>query len=286
MKTGKDLDNQALLRFEKAAEDLGARFERFYPKDVHRIPEYDAVLIRADTHAMNMTYTVARLAESEGIPVLDEPDSIATCGNKIHMGRLMERHAVPTPPTRYLLKADAQSIEPERLFEELGSPLVLKAPTSAFSAYVEKVNTPEEFKKESKRFLRLTDGLVVQAFMPTTYDWRVGVLDGRILYVARYHMPKGAWRVYDREEGTGQKKWGRVEAVPLGEAPKELLKVAKQGTAAIGNSLYGCDIKQSGDSFYVIEVNDNPTIYPGYEDSRAPHLYEDIVRHLLEGGIG
>lgn len=295
MKKGKDPEHQALLKFEEAAGEHGAKFERFYPKDVHKVPSYDAVLIRADTGGRNMTYAVARMAEAEGIPVLDEADSIAICCNKIHMGRTIQDAGVPVPPTRYLLKSDAKAIDPQDLFDELGLPLVLKAPTSAFSAFVEKVDTPEEYKRVATRFLRLTHGLVVQKFTPTQYDWRVVLVGGRVISVNRYWMPSGAWKVRDivektetTAEGTEEtkrvKEWGKVEGVPISQAPKKLLTVAKQGAAAIGTSLYGCDVKQvDDDTFLVIEVNDNPTIMGGYEDQASPRIYDDIVRHLLEG---
>lgn len=293
------LTDRAVSRFEAAANSLGASFERFYPSEVLAARAYDAVLIRADTDPRNLTYAVARLAEDAGRPVLDPADCIAICCNKIHMGRLLEQAGVPTPPTRYLLKDDVRRLDPAGLFEELGEVLVLKAPLSAFSAFVEKVDSVAAFERESKRFLRRVDGLVVQAFTPTTFDWRVGLVGDRVIYVARYHMPSGAWRVFDvaRSSETdgpngeagqdgpatkGARAWGKVEGVPVGHAPRGLLKVAKQAARAIGPGLFGVDIKETPDGFLVIEVNDNPTIYEGYEDQCAPGLYEDIVSYLLE----
>ena len=289
MKNVKDAESQALMKFEEAAKHHGARFERFYPHNYEKLHQMAAVLIRADTDPRNMTYAVARLAEYAGIPVLDQADSIAICCNKIHMGRLLQKAQVPTPPTRYLLKADARAIDPKELFEQLGEPLVLKAPTSSFSAFVEKVANPDEYRRVSKRFLRLTDGLVVQKFTPTAFDWRVVLVGGRPISVSRYWMPEGAWRVRDtvtNGEGELKRAWGKVEGVPVATAPKELLKVAKMGAAAIGTGLYGVDVKQVDEkTFYVIEVNDNPTILAGYEDQAAPRIYEDIVRALLEGTV-
>ena len=40
------------------------------------------------------------------------------------------------------------------------------------------------------------------------------------------------------------------------------------------------DIKQVGDEYVVIEVNDNPNIDAGGEDARTPEVYERIVRRL------
>jgi glutathione synthase/RimK-type ligase-like ATP-grasp enzyme len=57
------------------------------------------------------------------------------------------------------------------------------------------------------------------------------------------------------------------------------LKAAKQ----IGNGLYGVDVKQSGDKFFVIEVNDNPTIDAGEEDTiLKDELYRRIMAVFLE----
>src|SRR5690606_42091077 len=65
-----------------------------------------------------------------------------------------------------------------KLFEKYGSPLVLKEPSTSFSMRVEKVQTPAEFMKVAKRFIKLSDRIVAQQYVESRYDWRVGVLDG------------------------------------------------------------------------------------------------------------
>ena len=46
----------------------------------------------------------------------------------------------------------------------------------------------------------------------------------------------------------------------------------------IGDGLYGVDIKQSGNRFYVIEINDNPSIDAGVEDSI---LRDELYRRVM-----
>ncbi len=41
----------------------------------------------------------------------------------------------------------------------------------------------------------------------------------------------------------------------------------------MGDGLYGVDVKQRGSDFFLIEVNDNPSIEAGYEDK----LVGDVV---------
>ena len=40
-----------------------------------------------------------------------------------------------------------------------------------------------------------TDLLLAQKFMPTDFDWRVGVLDGEPLFVCQYQMAQGHWQI-------------------------------------------------------------------------------------------
>src|SRR6185436_1330944 len=49
-----------------------------------------------------------------------------------------------------------------------GTALVLKAPNSSFSAYVEKVHDENGFVKVGKRFLRRAERLVVQQYLPSS----------------------------------------------------------------------------------------------------------------------
>ena len=49
---------------------------------------------------------------------------------------------------------------------------------------------------------------------------------------------------------------------------------------AIGNGLYGVDIKNNNGDAYVIEVNDNPSLESG-EDGHYPDVYEKIVDCLF-----
>src|SRR5436190_1198733 len=70
-----------------------------------------------------------------------------------------------------------------RAADELGFPMVLKVPDSSFSRGVKKVEGPNDLDALAKEWLKETDLLLAQAFMPTSFDWRVGVLGGKALFV-------------------------------------------------------------------------------------------------------
>ena len=64
--------------------------------------------------------------------------------------------------------------------------------------------------------------------------------------------------------------------------PPEVIKLALRGSAAIGNGLYGVDIKRTPERTVLIEVNDNPSIDAGVEDAELDEdLYLAIMRELL-----
>ena len=62
-------------------------------------PKYDAVFIRATTDPLNTAYVVSKTAWELGMKVIDDPESITICGNKIHQYALFEKYNVPQIPT-------------------------------------------------------------------------------------------------------------------------------------------------------------------------------------------
>ena len=224
---------------------------------------------------------MARTAEMLGKRVLDHSDAIRVCCDKVNMYSRLMRAGVTVPETRFLEESELTAVRAARLFEELGAPLVLKAPNSSFSAYVDKVTTPDAFIRVGKRFLRRADRIVVQQYIPSEFDWRVITLAGRVLAVVRYEYAPQQWKPMDR---TPEGEWAKVVGVPRDEAPRGLLGTALAATNAVGESLYGVDLKEIDGQYFVIEVNDNPTIAAGEEDQANPEIYGEIIAHLAGDG--
>lgn len=270
----------ALMRLGQVAYRLGHRLDFLFRPDMYKIPEYDAIFIRALTDPLNSAYIASRLAQMHGLRVIDDPDSIYICCDKVNMYRRLINAGVPIPTTVFLGESDLTKQKGKELLDTLGDPIVLKAPNSSFSMYVEKVSTPEQFVSVSLRYLRRADRVVAQKFVRSQFDWRVGVLAGRPLYVCQYMIPKRRWKIMTYTEG-GRAIYGQVKGVNLFDADTRLLERALQAAAAIGKGLYGIDLKQIDGDYMVIEVNDNPTISENEEDQEAPDLYEYLIRYLV-----
>src|SRR5260370_633231 len=149
--------------------------------------------------------------------------------------------------------------------DELGLPLVVKIPDASFSRGVHKVESMAEFKRVSDELFEETDLLLTQKFLPTEFDWRVGVLAGEPLFVWQYRMARGHWQIV-KHRADGSAREGGFRTFDLGEAPAALIDIAVRAARAIGEGFYGVDIKQTEQGFIVMEVNDNPNLEHGIED--------------------
>lgn len=265
-------NSRAIQKFIKAAQSLGVDAETVGRDDYARIAEYDALFIRETTAVNHHTYRFARRAAGEGLIVIDDPESIVKCTNKVYLAELMNRHDVPTPRTLVVHDENIPAIA-----KELGFPCVLKKPDSAFSLGVVKVENQAALDEQLHRFLDDSDLVVAQEFLPTTFDWRITVMDRRPLFACKYFMADNHWQIINRD-ASGKKKFGEFETIPVELAPRKAVRLALKAADLIGDGLYGVDIKQSGDRFYVIEVNDNPSIDAGVEDSI---LRDELYRRIM-----
>ena len=158
---------------------------------------------------------------------------------------------------------------------------MLKKPDSAFSHGVIKIDDEKALQKALTQFFKTSDLVITQPYIPTEFDWRIGILDNKPLFACRYFMAEGHWQIYDWH-GSEPKEGGH-ETIPINAVPESILKVALKSTRLIGNGLYGVDIKSHGNKHYVIEINDNPNIDNGLEDEiLGDNLYEQIMNVFLQ----
>lgn len=270
-------DAKGMKKFVKAAESMGFDVELITRDDYGRLAEFDALFIRATTSVNHYTFRFAKRAVSEGLVVIDDPESIIKCGNKVYLAELLSHARIATPTTLVLHKGNWESAP-----TILGLPMVLKQPDSSFSLGVVKVRTQEEYAAEAERLFKVSDLLVAQAFMPTDYDWRVGVLDREPLYCCKYYMAKNHWQIRDKTK-QGDAALGNFETWPLAACPPDILKTAVRVANLVGDGLYGVDLKEINGKAHVIEINDNPNIDGGIEDEiLGDELYLRVMRVFLK----
>jgi glutathione synthase/RimK-type ligase-like ATP-grasp enzyme len=267
-------NKRALDLFVTAGERLGLNVDFIDKHDSKSIAEYDALFVRATTSVNHYTYRFARRAAQENLVVMDDPQSIVKCSNKVYLAELMRSHQILTPSTLFISKYDTQ-------LPPIDFPCVLKKPDGAFSHGVVKLNDQADLHKSLKQFFKTSDLVLIQPFIPTEFDWRIGVLNHKPLYASRYYMAKGHWQIYN---WTSTKEHeGEFDTVALDQVPEGVIKTALKACRLIGNGLYGVDIKSINDKHYIIEVNDNPNIDAGIEDQiLGDALYAQVMTVFLQ----
>jgi glutathione synthase/RimK-type ligase-like ATP-grasp enzyme len=273
----------ALIRLRDAAEEMGHAVYFIFPVEIAKIGKVDGLFIRSRTDPMNISFVAAKMAELRGIPVIDDPVSIQVCSDKVNMYLHLMKQGVRIPETIFVKKEEITERTAGDLLRQLGSPLILKEPSTSFSLRVEKVHDTPGFLKTGKRFIKLSDWIVAQRFIESDFDWRVGVLDGEVLYACQYIIPQETFKI--QATVNGHIVYCAVKGLPLDRVPATVLDTAVAAARAIGRGFYGVDIKDRDGVPFVIEVNDNPSLEGG-EDEHSPGLYRRIIGHLLGGEKG
>jgi glutathione synthase/RimK-type ligase-like ATP-grasp enzyme len=265
-------NEEALQRLVRAAPLVGLEAELIEADALERLPEFDGLFNRASPEVNGVTYEFMRRAESLGMPVVDETDSILRCLNKVYMYELMNRHGIAQPRTMIVQRGNLDQVAPT-----LGLPCVLKLPDSGFGLDVIRIESEDDLRREAERFFKVSELIVAQEWLPTGFDWRVGVYDRRPLFVCKYFMAPGHWKVIKVNEGE-QPVEGKTVAMSIGEAPEQVIATAVRAANLIGRGLYGVDLKQVEDRVLLIEVNCNPNIDAGNEDQvLGQALYREVL---------
>ncbi|MBN2040630.1 MAG: RimK family protein [Spirochaetes bacterium] len=271
-------NKKALNKFISIGKKLNIDVELITKKDYSRLAEYDALFIRETTALEHYTYMFSKKAESEGLIVIDDPDSILRCTNKVYLAELLNANKIPAPKSMIFIKDS----NVENLECTIPYPVVLKIPDGSFSLGVYKAGNREELVKISELLFRESDIILAQEFLYTEFDWRIGILNRTPLYASQYFMSGKHWQIYNHAVKSGA-NYGRTRTIPVEEAPEPVVTAALNAANLIGNGLYGVDLKQTDNGVVVIEVNDNPSIEAGDEDAYLKdELYRKILMHFIE----
>lgn len=270
-------DKAALKKFVSIGKQMGINAELITKKDYVRLAEYDALFIRETTAINDHTYRFAKRAEKEGMVVLDDPQSILRCTNKVFLADLLSANGVATPKTLILSK-DRQAEDMQHAITTLGYPMVIKIPDGSFSRGIVKVEDQESLTQALNELFKTSALVLAQAYTFTDYDWRVGMLNKKPIFCCQYFMTRGHWQIYKHSD-SGKVVSGGFKTLAIHEAPKNVVDVAVRAANLIGDGFYGVDVKQAGDTAMVIEVNDNPNVDSGVEDV---YLKDELYRIILQ----
>jgi glutathione synthase/RimK-type ligase-like ATP-grasp enzyme len=264
-------NDAAIQKFVRAGKNCGLSVEVIEKKEFAHLPQFDALFIRETTAIDHHTYRFAKKAEKEKMVVIDDPKSILYCTNKIFMNELFKREGVPRPKTFILSEDNGTAI-----LEQFSFPIIIKIPDGSFSRGVVKVEDPSALEQVTKEYFKRSDYILAQEFMPTEFDWRIGIFNGKPLFACKYFMSRNHWQVINHHQ-EGKISEGAHQTFDVNEVEPFIINTALKAAKLIGDGLYGVDIKVVNGRPYVVEVNDNPNIDAGVED--------DVLKDSLYGAI-
>ena len=268
-------DKDAIALFIKAAAKHGIDAKALSFDEIDNIAQFDALFIRQTTAIDHPTYRLASKAQSLGLVVIDDAESILRCCNKVYLHDAFNYQKVPSLKTVVVADQSVQTLE--QLEAAFTYPLVLKMPEGSFSKGVYKVANRGELEAKLTELFAMSALVLAQEYMYTEYDWRVGVLNGRAIYACRYLMARNHWQIYNHDA----KRFfsGGFETLPTFELPKVVLDAALKACKTVGKGLYGVDVKEHQGRAYVLEVNDNPSIDHKVEDG---YLGDELYMIIMD----
>jgi glutathione synthase/RimK-type ligase-like ATP-grasp enzyme len=273
-------NNSALNLFLSEAKKMHVNAELITADDSARLMEFDALFIRQTTAVNHITYQLAQKAHLADMVVIDDPSSIIRCTNKVYLKELLDREQIPCPRSHLIFRTNPTGFV--ELSDSLGATMVVKIPDGSFSVGIYKVSSVQQYEDAIKELFQRSSILLVQEYVPTEFDWRIGIIGGELIYGCKYFMARGHWQIIQHRM-TGGARAGGFETVPINSVPSRVRKLALKAASLVGKGLYGVDIKVVNDQPIIIEINDNPSLEHGVEDKiLGNELYRIILREFVD----
>lgn len=224
---------------------------------VLRLPtvlEYDGVLVRSISHSRALY--ASRVLSAGGIPVVNPPEVIATCGDKLLTTLALIQHGVPTPQVRVAFSPEAALAA----IEEMGYPVVLKPLNGSWGRLQAKINDRDaaEALLEHKQTLGgyLHSIFYIQEYVPKPgRDIRSFVVGGET--IAAIYRNSSHWI-------TNTARGAQATNCPI---TPEIDCISRAAAEAVGGGAVAIDIFETPDGrLLVSEVNHTPE----FRNSIAP----------------
>src|SRR5690554_5042459 len=170
-------DKKVLQKFIRAAKEHDIDAELITQEDFGRLLEFDALFIRETTRINHHTYHFAKKAEANGMVVIDHPDAILRCANKVFLNELLVKNKVPQPKAERFVRSGTNDYG--AIGERFGFPLVFEIPDGSVSVGVERARSGEELRCVAATLFETSSMQLAREWLPTDFDWRSGVLNNR-----------------------------------------------------------------------------------------------------------
>lgn len=212
-----------------------------------------------------------RRLRSRGVTVLNGPEALRACHDKLVTALRLGRAGLPHPDTAYLSVASTR-----RDVSRLRFPVVVKPRFGSRGEHVSRCHDHDDLAPLLTQLRKLgwyrRQGALAQELVPAAgYDTRILVAGGRAVGAVRRLAAPGEWRTNVALGATRR---------PIEPEPRER-ELAVAAAAALGTDLAAVDLIPRPDgSLAVLEVNGAPEFTAAYSlDGRD--VFEAVVLALL-----
>jgi [lysine-biosynthesis-protein LysW]---L-2-aminoadipate ligase len=231
-------------------------------------PPYSGLLVREVSY--NRGLYAARLFEHAGLPVVNKPDTIALCGDKLRTALALSRAGLPIPRTMLALTPGGA----RTALDDFGYPNVVKPLVGSWGRLAARLTGPDAAQAVLEHRDALPDPLqritLVQEYIDAGHrDIRVLVF-GELVFGAIYRI-SDEWRANTR-------RGARVAPCPLDD---EIVDLALRAAAAVGGGTLAVDLLEGAGGRYVNEVNATPE-FAGAMGALGDGLAAAYVDHVLQ----
>ena len=200
--------------------------------------------------------------------IINSVELIRIGENKGLMGYIMEKNNIPTPKFSLVDTKEEMLKHANRI----GYPVVVKPADGTGGWNVMKFEDEEQLEKNVEKILSKNIGAwVVQEYIEKkeNRDIRVVVVGGEVS-IAFYRIGK-TW-ITNLHQGAKMKEF---------DGEEEVLELAQKAAEAFGDGIFGFDILESEEGYYVCEINMKPGMpVPSAELTRK--MSKDIADYVLE----
>lgn len=234
----------------EAAEALGVPYTKVYAPQLsmrlgHRPPELEGVTAAVERLvSQSKGLAVSRYLSALGIPVVNAPHVIETCGDKWATSCALEAQQVPQPHTALATESE----EALKLMEQMGYPVVMKPVVGSWGRLLSKINDRDaaETVLEHKEVL---GGYQHQLF----YVQELVNKPGRDIraFVAGDRCIAAIYRTSEHWI-TNTARGGKASNCPV---TPQLAQIAVSAARAVGGGVVAIDLFESERGLLVNEVN-------------------------------
>lgn len=259
-----------------ALERRGVPFSKLYApqltvdfSDLAALPQYDVVLERCVSQTRGLA--LSRVFTALGAKVLNTPDVIETCGDKLATNAALARAGVPTPRTGVAFDTESALA----LAETFGYPVVLKPTVGSWGRMVSRLSDRDALEAvlEHKETLGGSAHRVfyLQEFVRKPgRDIRAFVVGGEV--VAAIYRTSEHWV-------TNTARGAVASNCPL---YPELVETAQRAAQAVGGGVLAVDLLESGRGLLVNEVN-HTMEFRNSVSTTGIDIPARVVAYALEG---